>query len=62
MNTKKEISAIEFTLREIFRKEHINRFDVVIANRLFEKWKKLTNYKVEDANIIDKEPNYNNLK
>ena len=63
MNTKDEILTIEYTLKTIFRKDKITRIDVAIANKLFEKWKVLTEH-VENnkspiiESILDNEPNY----
>lgn len=61
MDLKQEIFDIEFRLKKIFEKTNITRFDVNIANELFYKWKKLTEYKekyeypiIDD--ILDKEP------
>ena len=63
MNTKDEIRTIEYTLRNIFYKDKITRLDVNVANKLFEKWKKLTKYIEDDKypiieSILEKEPNY----
>lgn len=63
MNTKDEIRTIEYTIRGIFYKERITKLDVVTANKLFDKWKVLTEH-VENTkspimeSILDKEPNY----
>ena len=61
MDTKKEIICIEFTIRKIFEKNKISRYDVNIANKLLYKWKKLTEYKENNEypildDIIDREP------
>lgn len=45
---KNEILTIEYTLKNIFKKDRITRFDVNISNNFFEKWKKLTGH-VEDT-------------
>jgi hypothetical protein len=62
MNTKDEILTIEYTLKTIFAKDKITRIDVAIANKLFEKWKVLTEYVEDDKSpiretILDEEPN-----
>ena len=62
MNTKDEILTIEYTLKTIFRKDKITRIDVAIANKLFEKWKKLTEHVEETKSpimesILEEEPN-----
>lgn len=63
MNTKDEILTIEYTIRNIFYKDRITKLDVTIANKLFDKWKKLTEH-VENTkspimeSILDKESNY----
>jgi predicted transcriptional regulator len=54
---QEEIKTIEYTLRSIFNKDEIRMIDVVAANSLFEKWKKLTGYTEEiilDQSILDK--------
>jgi hypothetical protein len=61
MNPEKEIRHIEFTLKKIFEQNKISRYDVNIANKLFYKWQKLTEYKEDDDypildDILDKEP------
>lgn len=73
MNPEKEIRCIEFTIKKIFQQNKINRYDVNIANKLFDKWKVLTGY-VSDKTpvlkytpdfiepILDKEPNYKTKK
>jgi hypothetical protein len=59
MNLQKEIRYIEFTLKKIFEKNKISKYDVVIAKKLLSKWQKLTKYQ-EDCeypilnDIIDK--------
>lgn len=65
MESKGEVFAIEFTLKKIFEKDKINKFDVDTANKLFCKWKILTNYKENEEYpslkpIIDEEPIYKN--
>jgi hypothetical protein len=62
MTLKNEILTIEYTLKTIFRKDKITRIDVAIANNLFYKWKKLTEYVEDDKSpimesILDEEPN-----
>jgi len=69
MDTKKEIIYIEFTIRKIFKKNKITKYDVNIANKLFDKWKVLTGH-ISDKTpvlkytpdfiepILDKQPNY----
>tara|TARA_B110000503_G_C7027534_1_gene362538 strand:- start:613 stop:816 length:204 start_codon:yes stop_codon:yes gene_type:complete len=63
MANKNEIMTIEYTLKSIFNKNKIRSVDVVMANKLFDKWKKLTNY-VEDTKypvieyILEEQPNY----
>jgi hypothetical protein len=51
---KQEIKTIEYTLINIFKKDKITNDDVVIANKLFEKWKRLKTIKEES--ILDEEP------
>lgn len=51
---EEEIKTIEYTLRNIFKKDKITNDDVVIANNLFKKWEKLTAIKKES--ILDEEP------
>jgi hypothetical protein len=51
-----EIKTIEYTLRNIFIKDEITHEDVFSANKLFEKWKKLTGY--EEQSILEEEPNW----
>jgi|LakMenEpi03Aug12_release.lakeMendotaPanAssembly.Ray.scaffolds.fasta_scaffold4981645_2 hypothetical protein len=53
---KDEIKTIEYTLINIFKKDKITNDDVVIANKLFEKWKRLKTIKEE--NILDEEPSW----
>lgn len=48
-----EIKTIEYTLRNIFNKEKITKYDVDSANRLFRKWKKLTKHKEDSSFIVD---------
>jgi hypothetical protein len=60
MDTEKEIRHIEFTLKKIFEQNKISRYDVNIANKLFHKWQRLTEYKEDDEypilnDILDKE-------
>lgn len=60
---EKEIMIIEYTLKDIFQRDEIKRIDVAIANKLFEKWKTLTEYTECDEYpvlncILDKEPNW----
>jgi hypothetical protein len=60
MDTEKEIRHIEFTLKKIFEQNKISRYDVNIANKLFYKWQRLTEYKEDDEypilnDILDKE-------
>jgi hypothetical protein len=60
MDTEKEIRHIEFTLKKIFEQNKISRYDVNIANKLFYKWQRLTEYKENDEypilnDILDKE-------
>lgn len=63
MNTKDEIRTIEYTIRGIFYKERITKLDVATANKLFDKWKVLTQH-VENTkssimeSILEKQPNY----
>ena len=63
MNTKDEIRTIEYTLKNIFYKDKITKLDVNIANKLFKKWKVLTQH-VENTkspimeSILEEEPNY----
>ena len=63
MKTKDEIRTIEYTLRNIFRKDRITKLDVNVANKLFNKWKVLTQH-VENTkspimkSILEEEPNY----
>ena len=39
-----EIKTIETTIKFIFNKENITDDDVIIGNKLINKWKKLTNW------------------
>lgn len=55
-----EIKTIEYTLKNIFKKDKITNDDVVIANKLFEKWKRLKTIKEE--NILDEEPSWQTKK
>jgi hypothetical protein len=61
MNTERKIRIIEFTVKTIFEKDKINDRNIILANKLFDKWKKLTKHK-EDCehpifdDILDKEP------
>lgn len=63
MNTKDEIRTIEYTIRNIFYKDRITKLDVATANKLFNKWKVLTQH-VENTkspimeSILEEEPNY----
>ena len=62
MTLKNEILTIEYTLKTIFRKDKITRIDVAIANKLFDKWKKLTEHVEETKSpimesILEEEPN-----
>lgn len=64
---EKEIFVIEQTLKDIFKRDEIRKIDVTAANKLFDKWKVLTNYikydktPVEES-IIDEEPDWKNKK
>jgi hypothetical protein len=63
MNPTKEIVSIELTLRKIFDKKVINRFDIAVSNKLFDKWKNLTKHKEDKQSpiledFIEKEPNW----
>ncbi len=55
-----EIKTIEYTLKSIFKKDEITSDDVISANRLFKKWKKLTKYKEDTSfiveSVLDNEP------
>tara|TARA_R110000868_G_C10353239_1_gene716525 strand:- start:4 stop:207 length:204 start_codon:yes stop_codon:yes gene_type:complete len=63
MKKDSEIIIIEATLRNIFKKDVVNRIDVGIANKLFEKWKLIKEH-TEDIeypllkSILDEEPNW----
>ena len=63
MSEREEILYIEHTLRNIFKKDVIRIYDVTVANKLFEKWKLLTDYSPKFKypiinNIIDDEPEW----
>jgi hypothetical protein len=65
MELKREIIVIEFTLKKIFEKEEISDLDVIISNKLLNKWKKLTGHIENDEYplldfIIDDEPDWKN--
>lgn len=68
MNPQKEIRYIEFTLKKIFEQDKISKYDIIIANKLFYKWKKLTEHKEEEEehplidDILDEEPDWKNKK
>ena len=49
------IKELENKIKDIFNQDKIRIMDVIIANRLIEDWKRLTNYK---ENIIDELPIY----
>lgn len=53
MSNHQEIIILECRIKDIFKKDVITDVDVFIANRLIEKWKKLTNYKEEDSSEIE---------
>lgn len=60
MDTEKELLHIEFTLKKIFEKNNISRYDVNLANKLFRKWQILSKYKENNEypilnDILDKE-------
>ena len=63
---KIEIKTIEYTLRDIFKRDFISKKDVENANRLFKKWKELTKYKEDDSSVVEtileKEPIWQTLK
>ena len=42
MKPEKELLHIEFTLKKIFEKNNISRYDVNLANKLFRKWQILS--------------------
>jgi hypothetical protein len=50
---EKEIKTIEYTLRDIFKRDFISKKDVENANRLFKKWKKLSKYKEDDSSVVE---------
>lgn len=52
-NIEKEIRTIEYTLRDIFKRDFITKKDVENANRLFKKWKKLSKYKEDDSSVVE---------
>jgi hypothetical protein len=61
MNPERKIRIIEFTVKRIFEKDKINDRNIILANKLFDKWKKLTKYKEDYEypildDILDKEP------
>jgi hypothetical protein len=65
MKPEKELLHIEFTLKKIFEKNNISRYDVNLANKLFRKWQILSKYKENNEypilnDIIDKQPICNN--
>ena len=63
MKKNEDILTIEYTLKNIFNRDVIRDIDIVRANSLLEKWKKLTGY-VEDctspirSNILELEPDW----
>lgn len=48
-----EIKTIEYTLRDIFKRDFISKKDVENANRLFKKWKKLSKYKEDNSSVVE---------
>jgi len=62
VENKDEIIIIECTIRSIFQKEIVTKSDVDSANRLYKKWKQLTNHKEDNfpavETILEKEPNW----
>lgn len=50
---EKEIKTIEYTLRDIFKRDFISKKDVENANSLFKKWKKLSKYKEDDSSVVE---------
>jgi 3-deoxy-D-manno-octulosonic acid (KDO) 8-phosphate synthase len=65
MKPEKELLHIEFTLKKIFEKNNISRYDVNLANKLFRKWQILSKYKENNEypilnDILDKQPICNN--
>lgn len=60
MATPEQIKTLEDRIKEIFNKERIRKMDVIIANRLIEDWKKITNYKTPNIpisyDILDEKP------
>lgn len=53
MNLKEiEVRNIEDCIKRIFYKTEITQSDVITANLLIEKWKKLTNWVEETENPI----------
>jgi hypothetical protein len=58
-----EIFTIECTLKNIFNRDVIRGIDVVRANSLLKKWKKLTEHVEDDKspirnNVLEQEPNW----
>jgi len=59
MSKEERIRKIEKRLIDIFNQDTVRAIDVLIANTLFDDWKRLNNYKPASSNpIIDKEPSY----
>ncbi len=63
MKKSDDIFTIECTLKNIFNKDVIRGIDVVRANSLLKKWKKLTEHVEDDEspikdNILEQEPDW----
>ena len=63
MKKSDDIFTIECTLKNIFNRDVIRGIDVVRANSLLKKWKKLTEHVEDDEspikdNILEQEPNW----
>ena len=63
MKKSDEIFTIECTLKNIFNRDVIRGIDVVRANSLLKKWKKLTEHVEDDKspirnNVLEQEPNW----
>ena len=63
MKKSDDIFTIECTLKNIFNKDVIRGIDVIRANSLLKKWKKLTEHVEDDEspikdNILEQEPDW----
>jgi hypothetical protein len=63
MSEREEILYIEHTLKNIFKKDIIRRYDITISNQLLDRWKQLTKYKIVNPvdyyiDILDETPKH----